>query len=206
MALLIIGRNLIPVHKILNDLQNPAVLLHPQQAVLAGDNAVGPPRIKSRDDIPVLVPPKGELGLVAVAPGMLHADDGKHGKLLLLKTADPHQVVDNLAFLKPQLGLIAHGLQLTAPARTSRRAGRLCPIRRWGKHLHKPGEAVILFHLHSPRADHIPDHCVLHKPDIAVQTAHPGTVLIQILYGQGKLLILPKLPSLLPGFQGHLPP
>lgn len=77
---LVIGWYFIFFHEIQDNFQKLLIFLAAQKAVqtLSRNQGVGASRIKSRRQLPVLSQAHRILGLVAVTPGVLHADDGLH--------------------------------------------------------------------------------------------------------------------------------
>ena len=103
---------------------------------------MGTAGIKSRYDLPILVPAKRELCLVAVSPWMFHTHDGQHVNFLPAKPSDPHQIVKHLPLLKPKLLFIAHGLKLAPAAPACHGAGRLHPAAGRFQHLHQACKTI----------------------------------------------------------------
>ena len=190
MGLFIIGLNPVPLHKAADDPQDFLILLHSQQTILVFNNIVSPSGVKSSYDLPILIQSKGKLGLVPIAPRILHPHDWKHGDLFFPESSDPHKVIFDLALLKYQLFLVFHELKLTAPAGTGSRTTRLCPDRRRFNNLHEPCKTVGFLHFHGPGPNPVADNRILDKPDITVQFPDSGPVLAHIFNGNCKFLIL----------------
>ena len=87
------------------------------QAVLHRNDGVALRLIDPADRAAFPVQPEGPGDLVAVAGGLVHAQDGLH-------VAEPAQQADTAAHLAPQLLLIGQALQLAAAAFFEIRAGR----------------------------------------------------------------------------------
>ena len=81
MNFLLIRRNVILFHKSADAVQDRLILLHAKQTVLLLDNRMGSACVKAGDDAAIFVLSERELGLVAVAPRLIHANDRLHGNL-----------------------------------------------------------------------------------------------------------------------------
>ena len=89
----VVGRHMEFLHPVQHGLQDLPVLLRPQKAVFAGDDAVGPDGIKPCDRLPRLIRPHRELGFVPVAEGILHTPDGMAVHARQVQAADAPEIV-----------------------------------------------------------------------------------------------------------------
>ena len=127
---LIIGRNMILLHKTDHPIQDLPVHRNAQRTVPVGNDLMRPPRVKSGDDMSVFIRPHRKLRLVPVVKGVLHACDGFHHLLqqFLREAADPPQVIFHFFLLEIQLFFIGKRLDLAAAALAVKSADRLHPI------------------------------------------------------------------------------
>ena len=170
-CLLVIGRDLVFLHKCQDDLQDLPVHGHAQRTVCIGYDIVGPSGVKSGHRIAFPVRPEGELGFVAVAERIVHSDDGFHHPpdQLRIKIPDPHQVVIHFFLLEFQLPFVGHLLNLAAAALTREPAPGLHPVRGRIDDPHQPSVSVILLSLYDFYFHSVTDHSVFNKEGVAVE-------------------------------------
>lgn len=166
-ALLVVWVNAVVLHPADDGVQYRLIFFDAEEAVVAGDDVVGPAGVEAGDDFSGLIAADRILCLVPVAERAFHADDRLEDLVekFLRHLADAKQVVVDLLLLETELGRVAHLLELTAAALTCDRAGRSLPRRARLHELHETGEAVVLLHLRRGGDDLIPDDRVLDKPD-----------------------------------------
>ena len=174
-GLLVIGRNLIFLHKRQNDLQDLPVYRHAQRTVCIGYDVVGPSGVKPGKRIAFPVRPERELGFVPVAEGIVHADNRLHHPpdQLRIKISDPHQIVIHFFLLEFQLPFIGHLLDLTAAALTGEAAPGLHPVRGRVDDPHQPAVSVIFLRLYNFYFHSVTDHSVFNKEGVAVEFSDP---------------------------------
>ena len=114
---LVIGGDLVGLHPAQDGLQDPSVLRMADAAVGHGDDGVGVAGVETGHGT-VFALLDGDLFLVAVVPGLLHADDGMYDGIDLFrrKATDPDQVFTNFFIFEFQLGRVVHRLELAAAA------------------------------------------------------------------------------------------
>ena len=166
-ALLVVWVNAVVLHPADDGVQYRLIFFDAEEAVVTGDDVVGPAGVEAGDDLSGLVAADRILRLVPVTERTFHADDRLEDLVekFLRHLTDTKQVVVDLLLLEAELGRVAHLLELTAAALTRDRAGRGLPRRARGDELHEAGEAVVLLHLRRGGDDLIPDDRILDKPD-----------------------------------------
>ena len=166
-ALLVVWGNAVVLHPADDGVQYRLIFFDAEEAVVAGDDVVGPAGVEAGDDLPGLVTADRILCLVPVAERAFHADDRLEDLVekCLRHLADAKQVVVDLLLLEVKLRRVAHLLELAAAALTRDRAGRVLPRRARLHELHEAGKAVVLLHLRRGGDDLISDDRVLDEPD-----------------------------------------
>ena len=89
-GILVIRLQPVFLHKSFYDSQYLLVFFHSQKAVIISNDIMGPSGIKSRNNLPIFIPPKWELGFIAVPPGILHSHNRKHLNLIPFELPNPH--------------------------------------------------------------------------------------------------------------------
>ena len=119
-GLLIVGLHMVFLHKCQDFLQDRLIFLCPQSAVHVrqGDDLVGPAGVESCCQMSFPVSANRILGFIAVAEGLVHADDPLLSGVqhLFWHCAEPQKVVLHLALFKGKLLPVIHLLDLAAAA------------------------------------------------------------------------------------------
>ena len=113
----VVGRDIVCLHPAQDRLQNLSVFGTAYTAVCHRNDRVGVACIEAgHGTVSALL--HGDLFLIAVVPGLVHADNGVHDCIDLLrrKAADPDQVLTHFFLLKGQLLLVVQSLDLAAAA------------------------------------------------------------------------------------------
>ena len=166
-ALLVVWVDAVVLHPGDDGFQYRLIFFDAEEAVVAGDDVVGPAGVETGDDLSRLVAADRVLRLVPVAERTLHADDRLEDLIekRLRHLADAKQVVVDLLLLEVELCRVAHLLELAAATLTGDRAGRGLPRRARRNELHEAGKAVMLLHLRRGGDDLITDDRILDEPD-----------------------------------------
>ena len=122
--------------------------------------------------------PDGILGLVAVAEGLLHADDGLHGDVR--KAAEAREIPPDKVLLEGELLLVGKLLHAAAAAASGFRAGRGDPVGGGDEHLLDPRVGVGLFRSRHAGEDRVADHGVFHKKGEAIGVSDAFTVVCHV--------------------------
>lgn len=135
---------------------------------------------------PAVLPSHLKLRLVAVAPGVLHADRLRHRRIFqpgVLAQRFDHQLP-----LAGQLGLVVHVLQAAAAAFLIDRTGGLDPRGGTLHHAHQPGDGVGFLDVCHFRVHHFPGQGLFHKDDFPLVIADAFAVDAEAFDRQGHLL------------------